>query len=54
VQLAWSTETQTREEARALESQIKRWSRAKKAALIRGDFPAIQRAAKKHFPPRER
>jgi putative endonuclease len=54
VQLAWHQETQTREEARALEAQIKRWSRAKKAALIRGDFAAIQQLAKKRFPPRAR
>ena len=52
VQLVWHQETQTREEARALEAQIKRWSRAKKSALIRGDFAAIQLLAKKRFAPR--
>jgi predicted GIY-YIG superfamily endonuclease len=53
VQLVWCEETQTRDEAKALELQIKHWSRAKKAALIRGDFAAIRQAAKKRFTSRE-
>ncbi len=52
VSLIWQQETATREGAKAIESQIKRWSRAKKAALARGDFSALRHAAKKHFPPR--
>lgn len=47
VELAWSDYFQTREEALIVERQIKGWSRAKKEALIKGDFAAIQRSAKK-------
>ena len=54
LRLAWYEEVQTRAEARALEAQLKRWSRAKKAALIRGDVAAIRRLAKKRFPPQAR
>ena len=36
VDLVWSQEFQTREEAKAAEQRIKRWSRAKKEALIDG------------------
>jgi putative endonuclease len=32
--------------ARRRESQIKRWSRAKKQALISGDYPLLQRLSK--------
>ena len=35
----------TREEALTAERQIKGWSRAKKEALIRGDWKQIQREA---------
>jgi predicted GIY-YIG superfamily endonuclease len=45
VTLVWSQETTSREEALAAEQQIKRWARAKKEALIRGDWKAIQRHA---------
>jgi putative endonuclease len=31
------------------EKQIKKWSRAKKEALINGDYDAIPNLAKKHF-----
>jgi len=47
VQLCWSQEFATREEALAAELQIKRWSRAKKQALVSGDFAGLERAAKK-------
>jgi predicted GIY-YIG superfamily endonuclease len=47
VQLVWSQEFASREEAVAAEMQIKDWSRAKKQALISGDFAALSRAAKK-------
>jgi tRNA/rRNA methyltransferase len=45
VQLAWSQEFATRHEALTAERQIKGWSRAKKEALIRGDWPSISRLA---------
>ena len=41
----WSEAFATREEALAAERQIKGWSRAKKEALIRGDWRDIQRLA---------
>ena len=41
VELVWSAEFPTRYEAVAMERQIKGWSRAKKMALIRGDFDLI-------------
>ena len=47
VQLVWSQEFATRDEAKAAEARLKNWSRAKKQALIRGDFKAISALAKK-------
>ena len=47
VRLVWSQEFATREEAKAAELQLKGWSRAKKQALIRGDFQLISALAKK-------
>jgi predicted GIY-YIG superfamily endonuclease len=41
----WSQEFATREEALAAELQIKGWSRAKKEALIAGDWVRIQQLA---------
>jgi tRNA/rRNA methyltransferase len=49
LEMVWSDYFQTREEALVAERQIKGWSRNKKEALIRGDFAAIQRLAKKDF-----
>ncbi len=46
VRLVWSEYFQTRDEALAAEQRIKGWSRAKKAALIQGDWGAISRLAK--------
>jgi predicted GIY-YIG superfamily endonuclease len=46
VQHVWSQEFTTRDEAKASEKQIKGWSRAKKLALIRGDWDEISRLAK--------
>jgi tRNA/rRNA methyltransferase len=43
--LVWSQDFSTREEALAAERQIKGWSRAKKEALIAGDWTAIQQLA---------
>jgi predicted GIY-YIG superfamily endonuclease len=48
VYLVWSYEFATREEARAAELQIKSWSRAKKLALIRGDWSLISVLARSH------
>lgn len=45
VKLVWSAEFPTRIEALEAEQQIKGWSRAKKEALIREDWPAIRRLA---------
>ncbi len=45
VALVWSQEFQRITDAIAAERQIKGWSRAKKEALIRGDFASIQRLA---------
>ncbi len=42
VELVWQGEFETREGAIGFEQQIKGWSRAKKEALIRGDWHAIQ------------
>jgi len=46
VDLAWSGEFETREGAIAFERQIKGWSRAKKEALMRGDWAAIRQLAR--------
>lgn len=46
VQLVYTCEFETREEALARERQIKRWSRAKKEALIAGDWRRLQALAR--------
>ena len=51
VALAWTQEVSTREEALAAERQLKGWTRAKKQALIAGDWAALSWLAK---PPKER
>ncbi len=51
VELVWSQDFPTRHEALAAERQIKGWSRAKKLALIRGDWDAVSRHAKKKSGP---
>jgi putative endonuclease len=51
VRLAWCQEFPTRIEALESERRIKSWSRAKKEALIRGDWAALSYFAK---PPKER
>ena len=43
VQLRWSAEFATEHDAFVFERQIKGWSRAKKEALIRGDWRAVKR-----------
>jgi putative endonuclease len=50
VVLVWSGECEHVAEAFALEKQIQNWSRAKREALIRGDFAALPGLAKKKFP----
>lgn len=49
VALLWSQEFVTREEALTAEQQIKGWSRAKKEALIAGDWGRVSVLAKKRF-----
>jgi predicted GIY-YIG superfamily endonuclease len=46
VELVWSQEFPSRLEALAAEKQIKGWGRAKKVALIRGDWDKISNLAK--------
>jgi putative endonuclease len=46
VKLVWTQDFPTRHEAIEAERRIKGWSRAKKLALIRGDWSAIQRLAR--------
>ena len=46
VELVWQGEFETREGAIAFEQQVKGWSRAKKEALIAGDWNRIQALAK--------
>ncbi len=41
VEFVWSQEFPTRDEAKAAERRIKGWSRAKKLALIRGDWEQV-------------
>ena len=41
VELIWATDCQTRTEAFELEKRLQGWSRAKKEALMRGDFAAL-------------
>ena len=47
VQLAWSQHFDKATDAIAAERQLKGWSRAKKEALIRGDWSYVQRLAKR-------
>lgn len=46
VELVWSQDFATRQEALTAERQIKGWSRAKKEALIAQDWESISRLAK--------
>ena len=47
VELVWSADFYGRDEALEAERKIKGWSRAKKEALIRGDWSAIERLARR-------
>ena len=51
VELAWQQDMQTRDDAFRAEFKIKNWSRAKKEALIAGDWAMLSHFAK---PPRKR
>ena len=46
VELVWQQNFSTEHEAFLCERQVKGWSRAKKEALIRGDFDAIHQMVK--------
>ena len=50
VKLVWTQEFPTRYEALRAERQIKGWSRAKKMALIRGDWDLVSKLAKSKKP----
>ena len=50
VRLVFTQECTTREEALAVEFQIKGWSRKKKQALIRGDWSEVSRLARRRTP----
>ena len=49
LQLLWATDCQTREEAWELEQRLHGWSRAKKEALMRGDFEALPELSRSRF-----
>ena len=51
VELVWSQEFSSRYEALAAERQIKGWSRAKKIALIQGDWLRISELGKSKSSP---
>lgn len=51
VELVWSQEFTTCDEAKAAERRIKGWSRSKKLALIRGNWDEISRLAKSKSSP---
>jgi predicted GIY-YIG superfamily endonuclease len=46
VELVWSSEAATRREALDFEHEVKGWTRAKKEALIRGDWDGIHEIVK--------
>jgi tRNA/rRNA methyltransferase len=49
IQLVWFEEFPTREEAKAVEAQLKKWSRRKKEALIAGHIEELRLAARKDW-----
>jgi putative endonuclease len=51
LQLVFSQDFSTREEALASEQQIKGWSRKKKEAMMRGDWAEVSRLAHSAHPP---
>ncbi len=53
LELRWATDCQSREAAFELEQRLKGWSRAKKEALMRGDFKALPGLSRNHEARRE-
>ncbi len=51
VELVWSGEFGSRQEAFEFERRVKGWSRAKKLALVRGDWDAVSKHAKSKSSP---
>ena len=51
VEMVWSAEFDDIYQAISLERRLKRWSRAKKEALIRGDYAALPGLAARGFRP---
>ena len=49
LQLVWHQEFAERDQAFAVERQIKGWSRVKKEALVAGDWEAVQLLSRKLF-----
>ncbi len=49
VKLVFSAQFNSRDDAFSVEHQIKKWSRIKKEALIKGDFKLLTKYAKKKF-----
>ena len=49
LQLLWATDCQTREEAWELEQRLHGWARAKKEALMRGNFEALPELSRSRF-----
>ena len=47
--LVWFEEFPTREEAKLVEAQLKKWSRRKKEALIGGRMAELKKAARKNW-----
>ena len=47
VELVWAGEAQSIHDAISYERRLKGWSRAKKEALIRGDWDGVSRAARR-------
>jgi len=54
VQLLWTSEFQDINEARAFETRVKKWSRAKKEALTRGDFDSLPALSARGYKPAKR
>jgi len=49
IQLVWFEEFPTREEAKVVEAQLKKWTRRKKEALIDGKIDELKQAARKDW-----
>ena len=54
VELVWAAPYESIDQAIAFEGQIKGWSRAKKEALIRGDYEALPALSRSRTPPQDR